>query len=50
MTVRPAGTVTMMSKVALSRGLSFTGYHPGEPCGSFTTYAPSLVGIQPSSE
>ena len=50
MTVRPAGTVTVMPKVALSFGLSFTGYQPGEPCGSLTTYAPSRVGIQPSSE
>ena len=49
-TVRPAGTVTSMSKVALSLGLSFTGYQPGEPCGSLTTYAPSAVGTQPSTE
>jgi hypothetical protein len=28
--------------------VSFTGNHPGEPWGSFTTNAPSSVGIQPS--
>ena len=32
----------------MSRGLSLTGYHPGEPWGSFTTNAPSSVGTQPS--
>jgi hypothetical protein len=48
--VRPAGTVTRMSKVALSRGLSLTGYHPGDPCGSPTTNAPSSVGTKPSIE
>src|SRR5436190_356969 len=47
-TVRPSGTVTLKSNVALSRGLSLTGYQPGEPCGSFTTNAPSSVGTQPS--
>src|SRR5919197_4947113 len=47
-TVRPAGTVTVKSKVALSRGLSLTGYHAGDPCGSPTTKAPSSVGTQPS--
>ena len=47
-TVRPSGTVTAKSYVALSRGLSLTAYQPGEPCGSPTTKAPSLVGIQPS--
>ena len=38
--------------MALSRGVSFTAYQPGEPCGSLTTNAPSSslssVGIQPS--
>src|SRR6476469_258611 len=47
-TVRPSGTVTAKSKVALSCGLSFTGYQPGEPCGSPTTKAPSSVGTQPT--
>ncbi len=47
-TVSPAGTVTVKSYVALSRGLSLTGYHPGDPCGSPTTKAPSSVGTQPS--
>ena len=46
--VSPAGTVMLKSNVALSRGLSFTGYHAGDPCGSPTTKAPSSVGIQPS--
>src|SRR6478735_7204010 len=46
-TVRPSGTVTVKSKVALSCGLSFTGYQPGEPCGS-PTKAPSSVGTHPS--
>ena len=50
MTVSPAGTETLKSYVALSRGLSFTGYQPGEPCGSPTTNAPSSVGTQPSGE
>jgi hypothetical protein len=50
MTVSPAGTVTRNSNVALSRGLSLTGYQPGDPCGSFTTNAPSSVGTQPSME
>ena len=45
---RPAGTLIAKSYVALSRGLSLTGYQPGEPCGSLTTNAPSSVGIQPS--
>ena len=45
---RPAGTVIANSNVALSRGLSLTGYQPGEPCGSLTTKAPSSVGTQPS--
>ncbi len=35
--VMPAGTVIAMSNVALSRGLSFAGYQPGDPCGSLTT-------------
>jgi hypothetical protein len=48
MTVMPAGTVTVKSKLALSRGLSLTGYQAGEPCGSPTTNAPSSVGTQPS--
>src|SRR5512132_1392132 len=48
MTVSPSGTVTRKSYRALSRGLSFTGYQPGEPCGSPTTNAPSSVGTQPS--
>src|SRR5262245_58040325 len=48
--VRPFGTVTVMSYVALSRGLSLTGYHPGDPCGSPTTNAPSSVGTKPSIE
>src|SRR5512141_1715302 len=47
-TVRPLGTVIAKSKVALSAGSSFTGYHPGDPIGSHATYAPSSVGIQPS--
>ena len=47
-TVNPSGTVTRKSYVALSRGLSFTGYQPGDPCGSLTTNAPSSVGTQPS--
>ena len=47
-TVRPAGTVMLKSNVALSRGLSFTGYQAGDPCGSPTTKAPSSVGTQPS--
>ncbi len=46
--VRPAGTVTAKSKVALSNGMSLHGYQLGEPCGSLTTKAPSSVGIQPS--
>src|SRR6478609_4516326 len=46
--VRPAGTVTAKSKVALSRGLSLQGNQPGEPCGSPTLTAPSSVGTQPS--
>ena len=33
----PSGTVIANSNVALSRGLSLTGYQPGEPCGSLTT-------------
>src|SRR5215204_7466568 len=49
-TVSPAGTVTVKSKVALSLGLSLTGYQPGEPCGSPTTNAPSSVGTKPSIE
>ena len=36
--------------VALSRGLSFAGYQPGDPWGSLTTKAPSDVGTQPSIE
>src|SRR5215207_96236 len=47
-TVIPAGTVTVKSYVALSRGLSLAGYQPGEPCGSPTTNAPSSVGTNPS--
>ena len=46
--VMPFGTVIAMSNVALSRGLSLAGYHPGEPCGSLTTNAPSSVVTQPS--
>src|SRR5262245_10322493 len=46
--VSPAGTEMLKSYVALSRGLSFTGYQAGEPWGSPTTKAPSSVGIQPS--
>ncbi len=34
----------------MSRGLSLTGYHAGDPCGSPTTKAPSSVGTQPSIE
>ena len=49
-TVSPSGTVTLKSYVALSRGLSLTGYQAGEPCGSPTTKAPSSVGTQPSIE
>ena|SRR5215218_2239757 len=48
--VMPSGTVIAKSKVALSRGESFDGYQPGEPCGSPTTNAPSAVGTQPSIE
>src|SRR5215217_5674719 len=47
-TVNPSGTVTEKSNVALSLGVSLTGYHAGEPCGSPTTNAPSSVGTQPS--
>src|SRR4051794_35008586 len=47
-TVRSSLTVTAKSYVALSPGLSFAGYQPGEPCGSPTTNAPSFVGTQPS--
>ena len=47
-TVLPFGTVTVKSQVAKSLRLSFTGSQLGVPCGSFTTYAPSSVGIQPS--
>src|SRR5262245_45835695 len=47
-TVRPSGTLMRKSNAALSRGLSFAGYQPGEPCGSLTTKAPSSVGTQPS--
>src|SRR5689334_20193446 len=50
MTVRPSGTFTLKSKVALSRGLSLTGYQAGDPCGSPTTNAPSSVSTQPSIE
>ena len=46
--VRPLGTVTAKSKVALSAGSSLTGYQPGDPIGSQATNAPSSVGIQPS--
>ena len=46
--VRPSGTVMETSKVALSLGVSLAGYHVGDPCGSFTTNAPSSVAIQPS--
>src|SRR6476469_5480728 len=49
-TVRPSGTVTWKSKVALSCGVSLTGYQLGEPCGSPTTKAPSAVGTHPSIE
>src|SRR6187551_3706419 len=49
-TVSPAGTLTRKRYVALSFGVSFTGYHPGEPCGSPTTNAPSSVGTHPSIE
>ena len=48
MTVRPLGTVTAKSKVALSSGSSLTGYHVGVPTHSPTTKAPSSVAIQPS--
>ena len=48
--VSPSGTVTEMSKSALSFGLSLAGYQPGDPCGSLTTYAPSSVGTKPSIE
>ncbi len=47
-TVSPSGTATSKSKVALSRGLSLTGYQAGDPWGSPTTKAPSSVGTQPS--
>ena len=50
MAVKPSGTVTANSYVALSRGLSLAGNHPGEPCGSSTTNAPSSVGTHPSIE
>ena len=46
--VRPSGTVTAKSNVALSAGVSLLGYQPGDPCGSLTTKAPSSVGIHPS--
>ena len=46
--VCPSGTVIAKSYVALSFGVSLTGYQVGEPCGSLTTNAPSSVGIQPS--
>src|SRR6478609_9683453 len=46
--VSPAGTVTEMSYVALSCGLSLQGNQPGDPCGSPTATAPSSVGTQPS--
>src|SRR6185295_11703825 len=46
--VRPAGTVTEKSYVALSCGLSLHGNQPGEPCGSPTATEPSSVGTQPS--
>ena len=45
--VMPFGTVIAMSNVALSRGLSLAGYQPGEPCGSLTTNAPSVVAPSP---
>ena len=48
MAVMPRGTVMAKSNVALSRGLSFAGYQPGDPCGSLTTNAPSAVVTQPS--
>src|SRR5690349_8416698 len=48
-TVSPLGTVTLKSKVALSRGLSLAGYQPGEPWGSPTTNAPTSVGSQPAT-
>jgi hypothetical protein len=42
--------VTLKRNVALSRGVSFTEYQAGDPCGSPTTNAPSSVGTQPSIE
>src|SRR5918995_3909998 len=48
--VLPSGTVIAKSNVALSFGLSLTGNQPGEPCGSFTTNAPSAVLTQPSND
>jgi hypothetical protein len=48
--VRPSGTVIANSKVAKSFGVSLAGNQVGAPCGSFTTKAPSSVGIQPSFE
>ena len=44
----PRGTVIEMSKLALSVGWSLLGNQVGEPCGSPTTKAPSLVRTQPS--
>ncbi len=46
----PCGTVIEISKVALSVGWSLHGNQVGEPCGSPTTNAPSLVRTQPSIE
>ena len=39
-TVHPAGTCAVTENVALSRGVSFTGYQNDAECGSPTMYAP----------
>jgi hypothetical protein len=39
-TDQPSGTRAVRWKVALSRGVSFTGYQKDAACGSPTTYAP----------
>src|SRR6476469_6608306 len=49
-TVRPSGTVTWKSKVALSCGVPLTRYQPGVPCGAPTTKAPAADGTHPSIE
>jgi hypothetical protein len=46
--VLPFGTVMAKSNDARSLSESLTGIHPGVPCGSPTTNAPSSVGTHPS--